>query len=195
MSDIGYEAERGSGEMRRLELEVNDAESERETDVIESQSERGDCSDDQFIEIRKATKASRKKIQQEEEKYLSDCGDEEYVGFEEEEGMSLSEDYVMSEEEDEDVEVCYAEPPEKRKTSLSHGVFNSKTPAKDIKWKVGMIFADKKQFKTAVRDSSMASGRPYKYLIDDKNRMQVARRKGFPFEMWVILEALGQKDQ
>nr|XP_017221405.1 PREDICTED: uncharacterized protein LOC108198146 [Daucus carota subsp. sativus] len=35
--------------------------------------------------------------------------------------MSLSEDYLMSEEEDEDAEVCYVEPPEKRKTSLSPG--------------------------------------------------------------------------
>lgn len=69
MSEIGYEAERGSGEMRRLEQEVNEAESEREEDVIESESERGDCSDDEFIEIRKATKAARKKIQQEEENY------------------------------------------------------------------------------------------------------------------------------
>ncbi|KAK1369124.1 hypothetical protein POM88_035216 [Heracleum sosnowskyi] len=91
--------------------------------------------------------------------------------------------YPSSEESDE--EYCYAQPPEKDKIKYVDEVFNEKTAAKDIIWRAGMVFADKKQFKCAVRASSMATGRPYQYLVDDKIRIQVACTTGCPFKMWV----------
>lgn len=141
-------------------------------------------SDEEFTEIRRATRAGRKQIEQEEvlhELFEEDDGDEQYFS----EGSSGSE-YFNAEysEEDEDDEVCYAEPPQKRKVGNIEEIFNSSTPAKDIKWEVGLIFIDKKQLKTAIRDNSMATGRPYRYLSDDKQRIQVACAKGCPFKMW-----------
>lgn len=183
------ERETETVEKVRDEREVDEEENER--NVIESDSDR-DCSDEEFNEIRKATKAQRKKIAQEEQDFLNEYGDEDEYD-EEDSGDETDEDsgeesdinYVMSEEEEEDAFVCYAEPPERKKRDMPPGVFNSKTPAKNIKWKVGMIFVDKKQLKTAVRDNSMASGRPYKYLIDDKRRVQLGCAEGCPFKMWV----------
>lgn len=65
------------------------------------------------------------------------------------------------------------------------GVFNVHTPAKDIKFKAGMIFGNKKEFKQVVRSSSMANGRPYQYLHDDLKRVQVGCASGCPFKMWL----------
>lgn len=115
------------------------------------------------------------------ELFQEDEGDEQYFS----EGSSGSEYFnPIYSEEDEDDEVCYAEPPLKRNVGNIEEIFNSSTPAKDIKWEVGLIFIDKKQLKTAIRDNSMATGRPYRYLSDDKQRIQVACAKGCPFKMW-----------
>lgn len=91
--------------------------------------------------------------------------------------------YPSSEESDE--EYCYAQSPDKDKVKYVDEVFNEKLAAKDIKWKACLVFADKKQFKSAVRASSMATGRPYQYLVDDKIRIQVVCAHGCPFKMWV----------
>ena len=81
--------------------------------------------------------------------------------------------------------MCYAEPTKKKTTNFVPKTFNSNTHAKDIKGEVGVIFVDKEQFKSAVRNSSMTSGRSYKYLTDDKGRMHIVCAQGCPFKMWV----------
>ncbi|XP_074335918.1 uncharacterized protein LOC141673051 [Apium graveolens] len=63
--------------------------------------------------------------------------------------------------------------------------FNVHTPAKDIKFKVGQIFGCKKDFKEAVRSSSMETGRPYQYAHNDLKRVQVVCAHGCPFKIWL----------
>ncbi|KAK1401207.1 hypothetical protein POM88_000812 [Heracleum sosnowskyi] len=96
-------------------------------------------SDEEFTEIRRATRADRKRIEQEEmlhDMFEEDEGDEEYFS----EDSSGSEYFnPINSEEDEDDEVCYAEPPPKRKVGNIEEIFNSATPAKEIKWRVGLI--------------------------------------------------------
>lgn len=48
-----------------------------------------------------------------------------------------------------------------------------------------MLFSNKKQLKDAVRASSMATGRPYQYKVDDLKRVKVVCASGCPFKMWV----------
>lgn len=103
------------------------------------------------------------------ESYTSDCS-ADYDG--------------ISSEEESDREVCYATPPQFNKGNNVEEIFNAKTAAKDIKWKVGLVFSSKKEFKDAIRSSSMENGRPYQFLVDDLKRMQVGCAKGCPFKMW-----------
>ncbi|KAK1404174.1 hypothetical protein POM88_003779 [Heracleum sosnowskyi] len=90
----------------------------------------------------------------------------------------------FSSEEESDKEVCYATPPKFKKGKKVEEIFNAKTAARDIKWKVGLVFANKIEFKEAIRSSSMKTGRPYQYLVDDLKRIQVGCAKGCPFKMW-----------
>lgn len=80
--------------------------------------------------------------------------------------------------------MCYTEPPLKRIVGNIEEIFNRATPAKDLKWEFGLKIVDKKKFKIAVRDNSIATCRPYRYLADDKKRMQVTCAKGCPFKRW-----------
>ncbi|XP_074363780.1 uncharacterized protein LOC141704441 [Apium graveolens] len=92
--------------------------------------------------------------------------------------------YPSSEESDE--EFCFANPlPDKQKMKCVDGVFNVNTSANNIKFKAGMVFGSKSDFKQAVRSCSMANGRPYKFLHDDLKRVQVGCAHGCPFRMWV----------
>lgn len=63
--------------------------------------------------------------------------------------------------------------------------FNINTSANDIKWVPGLIYADKDNFKETVRSLSIETGRPLRYQVDDKRRMQMACAKECPFKMWV----------
>ncbi|KAL8124775.1 hypothetical protein AgCh_012432 [Apium graveolens] len=87
--------------------------------------------------------------------------------------------------EESDDEACYATPPDSFKAKRVAEIFSENTKAKDIKWKAGLIFADKKQLKNAVKSSSMETGRPYNYVVDDLKRVQVGCAKGCPFKIWV----------
>lgn len=72
----------------------------------------------------------------------------------------------------------------KKKKNVNE-VFNINTAAKDIKWVPGLIFVDKSQIKATVRSFSIESGRPLKFQVDDKQRVQVVCTKGCPFKMWI----------
>lgn len=91
----------------------------------------------------------------------------------------------FEEESDEDEEVAYAEPPLNRQKARVNEVFNKKTAGKDIKWKAGMIYENKKEINDAIREFSITSGRPLKYALDDKLRLQVVCATGCPFKMWI----------
>ncbi|XP_017245957.1 uncharacterized protein LOC108217625 [Daucus carota subsp. sativus] len=136
-------------------------------------------SDDEFVEIRKKSRLEKKKLDELQEKHYSDEDTESDSSL-----NSGSLNYKSSEDES-DSEICYAAPPTSDKEKSVILLFNEMTPASDIKWRVGLIFADKKQLKNAVRSSSMETGRPYHYLVDDKRRVQVGCAKSCPFKMWV----------
>ena len=91
--------------------------------------------------------------------------------------------WMVFSSEESDADVCYATPPNLRKGKCVAELFNVNTPGKDIKWKVGLIFTDKQQLKNVVRSSSMESGRPYHYIVDDLKRVQVG------CSIWIILLA------
>lgn len=55
----------------------------------------------------------------------------------------------------------------KKKGKRVGEIFNANIAPKNIKWKVGLAFASKIEFKDAVRSSSMATGRSYQFLVDD----------------------------
>ncbi|XP_074342506.1 uncharacterized protein LOC141680086 [Apium graveolens] len=63
--------------------------------------------------------------------------------------------------------------------------FNPSTTGKDIKWRPGLIFGSKKQFKNAVREYYIATGRPLKYRVDDLHRMHIVCTEGCPFRLWL----------
>ncbi|KAK1369425.1 hypothetical protein POM88_035517 [Heracleum sosnowskyi] len=156
----------------------------------DSDIERDDygCSDDEFVEIRKACREEKKKMDEYEIEANLGETDEFEVG-----GSELDREFYPSSEES-DEEYCYANrPPENEKMIHVGEVFNVHTPAKNIKFKVGQIFGSKKDFKAIVRSSSMETGRPYKYAHDDLKRGQVVCAHGFPFKMW--LGYIKDKDQ
>ncbi|KAL8124003.1 hypothetical protein AgCh_011852 [Apium graveolens] len=130
---------------------------------------REDCaySDEEFNEIRRATRDDRLKMNEFEKEHNinNDSGSESYTS-----DCSADYDRISSEEES-DREVCYATPSQFKKGKSIEEIFNAKTDAKDIKWKVGLVFAIKKEFKDVVRSSSMETGRPYQFLVDDLKRM------------------------
>ncbi|KAK1379510.1 hypothetical protein POM88_026254 [Heracleum sosnowskyi] len=130
----------------------------------DSDIERDDygCSDDEFVEIRKACREEKKKMDEYEIKANLGETDEFEVGSE-----SDREFYPSSEESD--AKYCYANPsPENEKMKHVGEVFNVHTPAKNIKFKVGQIFGSKKDFKVVVRSISMETG-----YIKDKDKWQV----------------------
>ncbi|KAK1357956.1 hypothetical protein POM88_051212 [Heracleum sosnowskyi] len=137
-------------------------------------------SDEEFNEIRKATKEDRLRMEEFEKEYETNNGSESesYTSY-----CSASYDDFSSEEES-DREVCYAAPPKFKKGKKVEEIFNAKTAARDIKWKVCLGFDNKIEFKEAIRSSSMETGRPYQYLVDDLKRIQVGCAKGCPFKMW-----------
>ncbi|KAK1390196.1 hypothetical protein POM88_018374 [Heracleum sosnowskyi] len=90
----------------------------------------------------------------------------------------------FSSEEESDREVYYATPPKFKKGKKVEEIFNAKTTTRDIKWKVGLVFANKIEFKEVVRSSSMETGRPYQYLVNDLKRIQLCCAKGCPFKIW-----------
>ncbi|KAL8123103.1 hypothetical protein AgCh_011191 [Apium graveolens] len=149
-----------------------------------------DCaySDKEFNEIRRATQDDRLKMNEFEKEYNinNDSGSESYTSY-----CSADYDGISSEDES-DREVCYATPSQFKKGKSIEEIFSAKTDAKDIKWKVGLVFASKKEFKDVVRFSSMETGRPYQFLVDDLKRMQVGCAKGCPFKMWVTYFDLTQ---
>ena len=53
----------------------------------------------------------------------------------------------MSSEEESDTDICYATPPTFVKEKRVDEKFNDNSPAKDIQWKVGLIFSDKNELK------------------------------------------------
>ncbi|KAK1378082.1 hypothetical protein POM88_024826 [Heracleum sosnowskyi] len=113
----------------------------------DSDIERDDygCSDDEFVEIRKACREEKKKMDEYEMEANLGETDEFEVDSE-----SDREFYPSSEESDE--EYCYANPPPENEKMIHVGeVFNVHTPAKNIKFKVGQIFGSKKDFKAVVR--------------------------------------------
>ncbi|KAK1380115.1 hypothetical protein POM88_026859 [Heracleum sosnowskyi] len=133
-------------------------------------------SDAKFEEIRRTSTIERKKMDELENEISS--SEESDDSFHE---SDL--DRYTSEESDD--EVCYATPPDSYKGKMVVKTFNENIQAKDIQWKVGLTFVDKKQFKNAIRSSSMETGRPYNYIVDDLKRVQVGCAKGCPFKMWV----------
>lgn len=58
------------------------------------------------------------------------------------------------------------------------------TPDKDIKFKTGMTFRNKKDFKQTVLSNFMPTDRPYKYLHADLKRSQVRCASRCPFKIW-----------
>lgn len=92
---------------------------------------------------------------------------------------------IGSEEESEDEEFAYAEPNMSTKNKRVNVPFNPYTAGKDIKWRPGLIFASKKQLKNAVREYSIATGRPLRYRVDHMHRMHIVCTEWCPFRLWV----------
>lgn len=159
----------------------NEGNSEKE---FESDDEGRECSDSELSDMRKIRAQIRQEnedLEREESQLIRDIL-KEYAKCRSSCG---SVDSLHSEESDEDEEFAYAEPPICNKKARVNEVFNKKTSGKDIKWKAGLIFENKKEVKDAVREFSIASGRPLKYAVDDLHRIQVICAKGCPFRMWV----------
>ncbi|KAK1393629.1 hypothetical protein POM88_012685 [Heracleum sosnowskyi] len=167
---------------RTPELRISLLNAESKPKLIELNRERdGYCySDEEFAEIRKASREEKKKMDEfEKESNLAEMYEMEFEDSDSDRGF-----YPSSEESDE--EFCYDNPHVVNENiKYVDEVFNVHTAAKDIKFKVGQIFGSKKDFKEVVRSSSMESGRPYWYSHDDLKRVQVRCAQGCPFKLWL----------
>ncbi|XP_074327447.1 uncharacterized protein LOC141665343 [Apium graveolens] len=176
----------GQGDRDDLWAGEND-EGMYESESDESEYSIGDGSESDFSDCRRIREEVRK-----EQKALDEELDEEIKKSllkyknKAEEFDSDSDYYGSYNSEDEtDEDIAYAEPPKFKKQTKVNEVFNMNTAGKDIKWVPGLIFGDKSQIKATVRNFSIESGRPLRYLVDDKQRIQVACAKGCPFKMWI----------
>ncbi|KAK1383452.1 hypothetical protein POM88_021187 [Heracleum sosnowskyi] len=120
-------------------------------DDIDNFRDDGTYSDEEYNEIRKTTKEDRLRMEEFEKEYETNNGSESesYTS-----DCSASYDDFSSEEES-DREVCYATPSKFKKGKKVEEIFNAKTAARDIKWKVGLVFANNIEFKEAIRYNSM----------------------------------------
>ena len=95
---------------------------------------------------------------------------------------SLLEELVYFYESKQDEDYAYAEPTlaQKNKVEINE-VFNKNIAGKNIKWKVGLVSEDKKEINGAVREFSVATGRPRTeiwLLFDNTNNKLDCRRGG-----------------
>ncbi|XP_017241153.2 uncharacterized protein LOC108213876 [Daucus carota subsp. sativus] len=141
-----------------------------------------DCSDEKFVQIKKKGKEDEQRLDElQNEKCNNEEGSDSEDSYYSEDENDLLNEYTSEESDD---EICYASPPESKRVKRVDEIFNENALGSDIKWKVGLIFHDKKQLKNAIRLSSMECGRPYHYMVDDPRRLQVGCAKGCPFRMW-----------
>ncbi|KAK1352801.1 hypothetical protein POM88_052639 [Heracleum sosnowskyi] len=166
--------------------EVGSEESEEE-DSDCGDERREDCSDSELSEMIKVREEIRKEneaLEQQQSQFIRDTlrqfGSKYNDYNSHSTGGSLDELYY-EDSEDEDEEVAYAEPPTHSKKQRVNKIFNKKTAGKDIRWKEGLVFESKKELKDAVREVSIATGRPMRYSVDDKLRVQLGNGFGYTF--------------
>lgn len=153
-------------------------ESENDDDMYDRDEQ--EYSDEEFYEIRKKSRQEKVKL----DELAKESCIVEWSGYESGSSYNSGSLNYNSSEEESDDDICYATPPNYLKRKCVDELFNDNILARDIKWKVGLIFAYKKQLKNDVRSCSMETGRPYHCIVDDLKRVQVGCAKSYPFKMW-----------
>ncbi|KAK1388405.1 hypothetical protein POM88_016583 [Heracleum sosnowskyi] len=80
---------------------------------------------------------------------------------------------IWEDASDVDDHYVYVEPSNFAKKKRVNEPFNPCTARKGIRWKCGLIFGSKEEFKSVVREFFIATGRPLKNCVDDQQRIQL----------------------